>query len=155
MQQHNTKCIQGTPCPSRYAVSAFRHKERAMHDVTSPFTFKEDNKDWHSNLTSSFGLWNCYKWSQKERRRTIAVRAPLKQFLNIPHSKLLIQFVLHSSTSSLKENGFFTIGPAHRTSIRTRHNFFSVPGKTNENSHMQENIITSTAIGVTCPRTVN
>jgi hypothetical protein len=59
-----------------------------------------------------------------ERTRTIAVRTPFTQFLNIPYSKLLNQFALHSSTSSLQENGFFTTGPAHRASIRTRHNFF-------------------------------
>jgi hypothetical protein len=43
--------------------------------------------------------------------------------------KGLLQFALSSVAPSLKENGFFTIGPAHRASISTRHDFFRSRGK--------------------------
>jgi hypothetical protein len=78
MQQHITKmAFKERRVPPIARISAISHKERATHDITSPFTFKEDNKDWHNNLTSSFGLWNCYKWSQMERTRKTAVRGPI------------------------------------------------------------------------------
>jgi hypothetical protein len=53
MQQHITKmAFKERPVPPITRISATGHKERAMRDMTSPSTFKEDNKDWHNNLTS-------------------------------------------------------------------------------------------------------
>ena len=59
--------------------------------------------------------------------RTSVVKAPYTQFLNVPCSKLLIQFDLHSVTASLKETRFFTRGSAHRADIRSRKVAGSIP----------------------------